>query len=158
MIGVTGASSEIGRGVLQAAQSLGVEAVPIGRSGGPGTRFYDLREPIPDELLDGVQAIVHLAWAWREAPEINIEAGKRLACKSPRPHSKGHYGSNLSSTETSAGSLWRPSGSTGSATPGIDLEFVQDNHSRSRHGILRGMHFQPGRRSWCAACAGRSLT
>jgi len=27
---------------------------------------------------------------------------------------------------------------------GIDLEFVQDNHSRSRQGIVRGMHFQPG--------------
>ena len=25
---------------------------------------------------------------------------------------------------------------------GIDAEFVQDNHSRSRHGVLRGMHFQ----------------
>lgn len=27
---------------------------------------------------------------------------------------------------------------------GIDLEFVQDNHSRSSRGIVRGMHFQPG--------------
>jgi dTDP-4-dehydrorhamnose 3,5-epimerase len=27
---------------------------------------------------------------------------------------------------------------------GISLQFVQDNHSRSRHGIVRGMHFQPG--------------
>jgi dTDP-4-dehydrorhamnose 3,5-epimerase len=27
---------------------------------------------------------------------------------------------------------------------GIDVEFVQDNHSRSRHGIVRGMHYQPG--------------
>ena len=27
---------------------------------------------------------------------------------------------------------------------GIDDEFVQDNHSRSRHGVVRGMHFQPG--------------
>ena len=27
---------------------------------------------------------------------------------------------------------------------GIDCEFVQDNHSRSRRGIVRGMHFQPG--------------
>jgi dTDP-4-dehydrorhamnose 3,5-epimerase len=26
----------------------------------------------------------------------------------------------------------------------IDLNFVQDNHSRSRGGIVRGMHFQPG--------------
>ncbi|GGB50244.1 dTDP-4-dehydrorhamnose 3,5-epimerase [Oceanisphaera marina] len=25
---------------------------------------------------------------------------------------------------------------------GIDLEFVQDNHSRSRKGVLRGLHFQ----------------
>ncbi|MEQ9462155.1 MAG: dTDP-4-dehydrorhamnose 3,5-epimerase [Haliea sp.] len=25
---------------------------------------------------------------------------------------------------------------------GFDLEFVQDNHSRSAHGILRGLHFQ----------------
>jgi dTDP-4-dehydrorhamnose 3,5-epimerase len=27
---------------------------------------------------------------------------------------------------------------------GIDDAFVQDNHSRSRGGIVRGMHFQPG--------------
>ncbi len=28
------------------------------------------------------------------------------------------------------------------AAHGIDVEFVQDNHSRSRRGTLRGMHFQ----------------
>ncbi len=27
---------------------------------------------------------------------------------------------------------------------GIELDFVQDNQSRSRRGIVRGMHFQPG--------------
>jgi dTDP-4-dehydrorhamnose 3,5-epimerase len=27
---------------------------------------------------------------------------------------------------------------------GVPDEFVQDNHSRSRRGVLRGMHFQPG--------------
>jgi dTDP-4-dehydrorhamnose 3,5-epimerase len=27
---------------------------------------------------------------------------------------------------------------------GIADEFVQDNHSRSRGGVVRGMHFQPG--------------
>jgi dTDP-4-dehydrorhamnose 3,5-epimerase len=27
---------------------------------------------------------------------------------------------------------------------GVHEEFVQDNHSRSREGVLRGMHFQPG--------------
>jgi dTDP-4-dehydrorhamnose 3,5-epimerase len=30
------------------------------------------------------------------------------------------------------------------AEAGITTTFVQDNHSRSRHGIARGMHFQPG--------------
>lgn len=25
---------------------------------------------------------------------------------------------------------------------GLDLQFVQDNHSRSRQGILRGLHYQ----------------
>ena len=30
------------------------------------------------------------------------------------------------------------------AEMGIRDEFVQDNHSRSRRGIVRGMHFQPG--------------
>jgi dTDP-4-dehydrorhamnose 3,5-epimerase len=30
------------------------------------------------------------------------------------------------------------------AEHGIGEEFVQDNHSRSRRGIVRGMHFQPG--------------
>jgi dTDP-4-dehydrorhamnose 3,5-epimerase len=27
---------------------------------------------------------------------------------------------------------------------GVPEKMVQDNHSRSRHGIVRGMHFQPG--------------
>jgi dTDP-4-dehydrorhamnose 3,5-epimerase len=32
----------------------------------------------------------------------------------------------------------------GFAELGVHDEFVQDNHSRSRLGVLRGMHFQPG--------------
>jgi dTDP-4-dehydrorhamnose 3,5-epimerase len=27
---------------------------------------------------------------------------------------------------------------------GVDVSFVQDNHSRSSQGVVRGMHFQPG--------------
>lgn len=30
------------------------------------------------------------------------------------------------------------------AAAGIDDAFVQDNHSRSRRGVVRGMHLQPG--------------
>lgn len=30
------------------------------------------------------------------------------------------------------------------AQAGVTLDFIQDNHSRSRQAIVRGMHFQPG--------------
>ena len=30
------------------------------------------------------------------------------------------------------------------ADAGVEAAFVQGNHSRSRHGIVRGLHFQPG--------------
>ena len=32
--------------------------------------------------------------------------------------------------------------SAGYMENGLQLEFVQDNHSRSTHGVLRGLHFQ----------------
>ena len=32
----------------------------------------------------------------------------------------------------------------GLAPHGVEIDFVQDNHSRSRRGVVRGMHFQPG--------------
>jgi dTDP-4-dehydrorhamnose 3,5-epimerase len=41
---------------------------------------------------------------------------------------------------------------------GIPEEFVQDNHSRSGHGIVRGMHFQIGRgAAKLVRCAGGSI-
>jgi dTDP-4-dehydrorhamnose 3,5-epimerase len=30
---------------------------------------------------------------------------------------------------------------------GIDREFIQDNHSKSEHGVLRGLHYQKGEHS-----------
>jgi dTDP-4-dehydrorhamnose 3,5-epimerase len=42
---------------------------------------------------------------------------------------------------------------------GVDAEFVQDNHSRSRRGTLRGMHFQthPGQAKLVRCARGRIL-
>jgi hypothetical protein len=37
---------------------------------------------------------------------------------------------------------------------GIGEEMVQDNHSRSQHGIVRGMHFQIGKLAPPSSCAG----
>jgi dTDP-4-dehydrorhamnose 3,5-epimerase len=44
------------------------------------------------------------------------------------------------------------------ATAGIDTEFIQDNHSRSTGGVLRGMHFQrdPGQAK-LVRCAGGAI-
>ena len=39
---------------------------------------------------------------------------------------------------------------------GISEDFVQDNHSRSRLGVVRGMHFQPGQ-SKLVRCARGSI-
>ena len=43
------------------------------------------------------------------------------------------------------------------AAAGIDCEFVQDNHSRSVRGVLRGMHFQssPGQAKLVRCAGGR---
>ena len=38
---------------------------------------------------------------------------------------------------------------------GIGDEFVQDNHSRSAHGVLRGMHIQPGMAKLIRCARGR---
>jgi dTDP-4-dehydrorhamnose 3,5-epimerase len=41
------------------------------------------------------------------------------------------------------------------AEHGIEDEFVQDNHSRSRRGIVRGMHYQPGMAKLVRCARGR---
>ena len=43
------------------------------------------------------------------------------------------------------------------AEAGIDDDFVQDNHSRSRGGIVRGMHFQPGQAKLVRCASGAVL-
>jgi dTDP-4-dehydrorhamnose 3,5-epimerase len=40
---------------------------------------------------------------------------------------------------------------------GVTDEFVQDNHSRSGQGVLRGMHFQPGMAKLVRCARGRIL-
>ena len=46
-----------------------------------------------------------------------------------KPDMQGHF-------------LWKPGSGTAMPTRALPCHFVQDNHSRSSRGILRGMHFQ----------------
>ena len=60
-------------------------------------------------------------------------------------------------TATNAASSWRRSAPMSRAEHGIPTEFVQDNHSRSRQGTLRGIHFQthPGQGKLVRVARGR---
>lgn len=34
------------------------------------------------------------------------------------------------------------------ASEGLPIQFVQDNHNRSKQGVLRGLHYQLGEQFW----------
>jgi nucleoside-diphosphate-sugar epimerase len=79
VIGVTGASSGIGRAVLETAQARGLDAVALGRSQDSNIRPYDLSTPLPVASLTGLQAVIHLAWSWAADGRQNVHAGRELA-------------------------------------------------------------------------------
>jgi nucleoside-diphosphate-sugar epimerase len=78
VIGVTGATSGIGRALLAAARRGGVDAVALGRSSSAGERPYDLLKPVSPDSLSDLSAVIHLAWSWEE-PGANVPAGLGLA-------------------------------------------------------------------------------
>ncbi|HYD57324.1 MAG TPA: dTDP-4-dehydrorhamnose 3,5-epimerase [Burkholderiales bacterium] len=48
--------------------------------------------------------------------------------------------------EDSRGAVWESYNRRAFASAtGVDVEFMQDNHSRSRRNVLRGLHYQAGR-------------
>ncbi|MFT4264891.1 MAG: hypothetical protein QM572_16020 [Nocardioides sp.] len=75
-IGITGFTSGIGRAVVAEAVARGHEVVRLGR-GASADRGYDLAAPEATGSVDGLDAVVHLAWSWSEA-ELNVPAGERL--------------------------------------------------------------------------------
>ena len=80
------------------------------------------------------------------------------AASGSRPGSTASSCSSRPSTATSAASWSRRFSADGlGARPGVDAEFVQDNHSRSARGILRGLHFQtePGQAKLVRCLRGR---
>ena len=74
-----------------------------------------------------------------------------LRCSSTRPetmrcvppqHSRGARSSSPTCIATAAASSSRPTTRTSTARAASRAVFVQDNHSRSRGGTLRGLHLQ----------------
>lgn len=59
-VGVTGSTSEIGRAVHAQAVSAGHSVEQLGRH--PGQRTFELGKPLDSSALDGLDAVIHLAW------------------------------------------------------------------------------------------------
>lgn len=84
IIGVTGATSGIGRETVRVLRARGHTAVPLVRSpDGPDERRFDLTSQVTSDLLDGLDGLIHLSWSWDEQrtdrPDVNLEAGRALA-------------------------------------------------------------------------------
>lgn len=82
-IAVTGASSSVGRSVCDAARVAGLEVARlVRRPTQPGDVFFDLSQPPQPSALDGVSALVHIAWNWtasgRNYRRVNVDGGRRL--------------------------------------------------------------------------------
>jgi len=82
-IAVTGASSSIGRSVCDAALAAGLDVVRLVRTPTQsGDVFFDLSQPPQPGVLDGVSALIHIAWNWAESGlsyrKVNVDGGRRL--------------------------------------------------------------------------------
>ena len=131
---------EMGRGLH--GGFAGVRAQALARDGGL----------VDDFVLSETERALHVRNAPSPAATSSLALARLIADKvdSRRPHEPpgdttrgGPSCSSPPSTATRAASSWRPSGQV-DARAGLADEFVQDNQSRSAHGVLRGMHFQPG--------------
>ena len=68
--------------------------------------------------------------------------GRRAMKVTPTRHRRRARSSSRRSIATIAASSSRPTRAARTAPAGIDVTFVQDNHSRSVRGTLRGLHWQ----------------
>lgn len=82
-IAITGASSSIGRSVCDVAVAAGLDVVRlVRRPTQPGDVFFDLSQPPQPSVLDGVSALIHIAWNWTESGlnyrRVNVDGGRSL--------------------------------------------------------------------------------
>ena len=81
------------------------------------------------------------ATCWAPARAVRSLTGAR--CRSRRPTIPGRPDrSSRASSATRAASSSRAGTGARSPRPALDVDFVQDNHSRSSRGVLRGLHYQ----------------
>lgn len=84
IIGVTGATSGIGRRVLTAIDQRGHAAVRLTRAPSrPDDRAFDLTKPFDDGVLEGLDGLIHLAWDWTDLEDPvwgrNARAARAIA-------------------------------------------------------------------------------
>lgn len=81
-LAVTGANSSIGERVCAEISAIGNEPLRLIRRPRDDDRHFDLAADLDPRLLDGVDAVIHLAWAWlrpgAEYRRTNVEGSRRL--------------------------------------------------------------------------------
>ncbi|CAN5277718.1 hypothetical protein BH09ACT5_BH09ACT5_14110 [soil metagenome] len=83
VIAITGASSSVGSAVADECARRGFDVVPlVRRPVAPTDRAYDLGSPPSEDLLSGVDALIHLAWDWTADEAVarahNLEGSRAL--------------------------------------------------------------------------------
>jgi nucleoside-diphosphate-sugar epimerase len=74
---VTGASGYLGSKISAALEADGWRVIRLVRTPMPGdssARRYDIRDPVPDDLLDSIQVLVHAAYDFSVTSEADIWA------------------------------------------------------------------------------------
>lgn len=146
IVGVTGATSAIGADVMSEIVAGGDEAVPLGRRPAPNGRRYDLGEPVADSTLDGLDAVVHLAWSWGDDQEINRRAGLGLVQAAERSGTRVILLSTFSAFASATSQY-------GAAKQEIELAACASGGSALRSGLIWGGDHLSGMMSTLARIA-----
>jgi NAD(P)-dependent dehydrogenase (short-subunit alcohol dehydrogenase family) len=81
-IAITGVTSDIGIQVAREAKRQGHEVVRLVRHPGKDEIMFDLSQHFDPRSLDGVDAVIHLAWQWSppgyEYRRTNVDGSRRL--------------------------------------------------------------------------------
>lgn len=81
-LAVTGATSAIGQSVCIEASAAHHDVVRLVRSPAPGDRLFDLQVDPATSILDGIDAVIHLAWQWSRPGvtyrQVNVDGSRRL--------------------------------------------------------------------------------
>ena len=136
IVGVTGATSRIGELTIGAVRAAGHHPVAFVRNPrNSDERKLDLKEPIAESILEGIDALIHVAWSWDSSPgwrsDPNRIGGAELA--------RACVSSGVRPVLLSTYSVFAASSSAyGAAKRDVESEFIAAHGVALRAGLIWG--------------------